>query len=470
MSERIPKSVLIASVVLLPLVLALVAYSRPSYFTSQKMLGGLILVEFLVAAVWMYRRVFFPAIIVAFLLAGVNLPVGAWWTAARWVFLAVGALFGLLIVIREHRYHFGLFHLAAGFAVLTALLSATVSKYPNVALLKVLSLFLLFLYAATGARIAGASRENGFLAGLLLGCEVFVGLNAGFYALGIEAMGNPNSLGAVMGIVMAPLLLWGTLVAHDRSMRQRRGMFFALAMYLGFISHSRAGLAAAFISCGLLLLTLRKYKMFVEGLVVITIVLAATAILRPEVISSTTSSIVYKGVDREQGIFASRESPWHAALDDIREHLWFGSGLGTTAAGGDPNQEHPNFVSNGDVTTEHGSSYLSIAAGVGMIGLLPFTILLFILGRRIVNTVNWLRRYGLAAHPAVPLAMIVLAGIVHAVFEDWMFAPGNYLCVFFWAIAFVFVDASASIRVHDFGSSWQYRRDAVISAASPSRA
>jgi hypothetical protein len=29
---------------------------------------------------------------------------------------------------------------------------------------------------------------------------------------------------------------------------------------------------------------------------------------------------------------------------------------------------------------------------------------------------------------------------VHAAFEDWLFAVGYPLCVFFWALAFVLVD------------------------------
>ena len=30
-------------------------------------------------------------------------------------------------------------------------------------------------------------------------------------------MGNPNSLGAVMGVVGAPILLWGILVSEERA-------------------------------------------------------------------------------------------------------------------------------------------------------------------------------------------------------------------------------------------------------------
>jgi O-antigen ligase len=428
-----------------PLLLAYMAYSRPSYFTSQKYLGGLILLILLVAAVWLYRRVFFPMIIIAFLLAGVNLPVGAVWTAARWLFLAVGALCGLLIVIRERHYHFGLFHLTAGFAVLAALLSATVSLYPDVTLLKVLSLFLLFLYAATGARVAVAGRENTFFNGLLLGCEVFVVINAALYAVGIEAMGNPNSLGAVMGVAGAPVLLWGTLVTPERSLQQRRGLFFAIAMFLGFISHSRAGLAAALISCGFLCLALRKYRLFSQGLIVITIVMAATAIVRPQAIASITSSTLYKGVDQERGLLASRQAPWETAINNIRENPWLGAGLGTTAEGGDPRMEHGNFASTTNVTTENGSSYLALVAGVGILGAIPCGLLLLILTAKIWQTMIWMRVTGSALQAAVPVALVLIAGLVHAVFEDWMFAPGSYLSVFFWSMAFILMDVAPKL-------------------------
>jgi hypothetical protein len=42
--------------------------------------------------------------------------------------------------------------------------------------------------------------------------------------------------------------------------------------------------------------------------------------------------------------------------------------------------------------------------------------------------------------PAIPAAAIVAAGLIHTMFEDWMFAVGYYLCVFFWAMAFILVD------------------------------
>jgi len=80
MISRFRKGFLIGAAVLGLLWLSWLAYSRPGYLTSQIYLGGLLGLEFLVAAVWMYRRIFPPIVIVAFLFAGVDLPVGFLWT------------------------------------------------------------------------------------------------------------------------------------------------------------------------------------------------------------------------------------------------------------------------------------------------------------------------------------------------------------------------------------------------------
>ena len=61
LTERIPRLFYIAVAVFCPLALLFVAYKRPGYFTNQTYLGGLLLLEFMAAAVWMYRRTFFRA-------------------------------------------------------------------------------------------------------------------------------------------------------------------------------------------------------------------------------------------------------------------------------------------------------------------------------------------------------------------------------------------------------------------------
>jgi hypothetical protein len=459
MTERIPREVLFGAAALGLAALAYMAYSRPWYFTSSTYLGGLVGLELLLASVWFYRQVFFPLVIVGFLLAGMNLPLAGVWTSGRWVFLCAGALVGCFMVLKERRYHFGVFHFIAGFAVLAALESAVVSRYPEFALLKALSLLLLFVYAATGARLAVAGRENRFYTGLLTGCELFVAAIAGFYFLGIEAMGNPNSLGAVMGVVAAPILFWGTLLEESAFVHHRRQFLFAISMYLTYHSHSRSALAAAFVSSGLMCVALRRYKLLGQGIVIVLIVVTSSAILDPEGFSKTvanfTDTVVYKGKDPTLGVFSSRESPWQGAMDSIHNHFWFGSGFGTTDNSLDVSQDldqFGHFATSGDLTSENGSSYLAIVTWVGMLGVLPFFLLIILLLASVARTVMWMWNTGSPVHPSVPLAMVMVAGLINAGLEDWLFAVGYYLCVFFWALAFILIDVapSAPLLRHSF--------------------
>jgi O-antigen ligase len=469
-TERIPKGILVAAVILGVIALAYLAYSRPGYFTSQIYLGGILLLECLAAGVWMYRRVFFPLIAVAFLLAGVDLPVGAFWSVLRWVFLAVGALSGTFLVFKERSHHFGLIHVVAMFAILSALASAAVSQFPQVALLKALSLLLLFLYGSTGARLAVTGRESQFFTGLLLGCEVFIGTLVGFYAIGIEMMGNPNSLGAVTGIVLAPVLLWGAFLEDTPFVQRRRFVLYAACMYLVFHSHARAGMATALISSGVLCIALRKYGAVIKGAVVILVLASASAILQPEnfsnAISSLKTSVIYKG-GAEGSLLASRASPWQSAIDSIHTHFWFGTGLGTVETNKDPKQIGI-FSSNSNVTAENGSSYLAILSGVGVLGALPFSFLLLLLLGKSLRTLLWLAKTGNPCQPAVPLALIIVAGLFHAGFEDWLFAPGNYLCVWFWSLAFIFADIAPS-SVPQVAFAWRFRGVQRGFGVAPSR-
>ena len=453
MIERIPKSVFAAAVVLGSIVLVCLAYSQPAYFSSQTYLGSLILFELLAAATWMYRRFFFLLVILAFLLAGMDLPGSSIWTAARWLILGVGAFVGSVIMLKDRRYHFSLFHVLAFFAVLAALVSAAVSRFTSLSLLKVLSLLLLFVYAGTGARLAVTGRENRFFSGLLIGCEMFVGAIAACYSVGIEVMGNPNSLGAVMGVVGSPVLLWGIVVSEKPFVRRRRLVLYAVSMYLILASHARAGMVAALVASGLLCLALRRYKLLMNGIVVIVILVTAAGVLQPEALSRTvstlTTTLVYKGKDFSEGVLASRQTPWQSAVESINNHFWFGTGFGTSDNGQDLTENTGKFSTISAASTEHGSSYLAIMTWVGMLGVVPFSMALLVLLKKTFQTVVWMLRTGNPSHPAVPLVVVIVAGIVHAGFEDWLFAPGYYLCVFFWSMAFVFVDQSPSLEAVD---------------------
>lgn len=461
MIDRVSKPVVIGMALILALpLLAFVAYSRPGYF-DPTIIGGLVLFEAMVAAVCLYRRIFFPLVMVSFLFAGSNLPVGGMWIGVRWAALAVGAGVGTFIMLKERRHALGQFHAFAMFAVLAAVVSAAVSRYQTMASLKALSLFLLFLYAGTGARIAVAGRETRFFQGLLTACEIFVAFMFVFYAVGIDAMGNPNSLGAVMGVAGAPILLWGSLLDLGTFAQRRRQVLYMCAMYLTFLSHSRAGMSAAFLSSAVLCLALRQYKLLGRGIVILLIIVAFSAIFNPDAFSRTidalTSTVIYKGQDPGAGVFASRQTPWQGAMQSIHNHFWFGSGFGTTDNGQDASEllgRYNNLATSEGTTSENGSSYLSILSWVGVLGVVPFGLLLLSLLGKILRTIVWMLRTADPRHPAIPLAMVMLAGLLHAGFEDWLFAVGYYLCVFYWSLAFVLVDVAPFMELPRFSHKW----------------
>jgi O-antigen ligase len=192
-------------------------------------------------------------------------------------------------------------------------------------------------------------------------------------------------------------------------------------------------------------------------------VIAIVALVRPTTVSSLTSFVVYKNGSRD--ILASRISPWQEAADNIRDHPWFGMGLGTTNANAVPDQDDPAVTMSSGATAEHGSSYLAIVAGVGIVGTIPAAILLLVLVTKVVRVLRSVYSLRSVAHPATMLAIVMISGIIHASFEDWMFAPGSYLCVFFWSLAFVFNDLVTPLPRVDF--NWNLRATGAAALSRP---
>jgi O-antigen ligase len=416
---------------------------RPGYLVSAEFLGMLIFIQFVAAILWSYVTRFFPFLMIAFLLAAMTLPLQGVWTSARWFVLGMGALVGITLYLRERQHSFGAFHVVAFLCVVAAAISAQMSAYPGQALLKSASLFLLFLYGASGARLAANGRTAQFSSALLLGCELMVYLTAAAYFIAhIELFGNPNSLGALMGVVAAPLMLWGILVGDPVMVRRRRTFAFGLALLLLLFSYARAGIAAAAISCILLCVAARRYKLLVQGIALAVgaaVVVSLWAPPQSNQSASISSAFLYKG-HQESGVLGSRKSVWDQTLSTIREHPWFGIGFGTTDATAATSDEAGLFSSTSETTREHGDSFLAIAEGVGIAGLLPFVALILLVVRNVSRVWFATRRFGSIRSLAVPFVAILSAGLIHAAFEDWLFAVGYYLCVFFWTLAFMLVD------------------------------
>jgi O-antigen ligase len=422
-----------------------VAVFRSGYFSSSDDLASLLFLQVLLGAIWNYRTRFFPLLLAAFLWAGMTLPLNGTWTSGRWVVLAVGALAGLVVYARDQRqrHSFATFHLVALFCVVAALVSAAVSAYPSLAFLKAMGLLLLFLYGSFGARVAVMGRAASFFLRLLLGCELLVYTIAiSYFMFHAEIFGNPNSLGAVMGVAAVPVLLWGVMVSERPTTRWRRTFAFALALLLLFSSYARAGIAGAAVSCILLCIGLRRYGLLLKGLGValgLAALVAAVVPFHKQPSQSLTSVFVYKG-HREDGILASRRPIWDETVSTIQAHPWWGSGFGTSPTSSEVLQRPESFESLRETTREHGNSYLAITEWVGFVGDIPFLGLVVLVAVNVGRALAQMRRTGNVLSPAIPLAGVLAAGLVHAAFEDWLFAPGYYLCVFFWSLAFIMVD------------------------------
>lgn len=420
---------------------------RTAYLTDARFLGALIFLEFLLACIWEYRRRFFPILILTFLWAGSAVPLQEEWAAGRWVFLAIGAVAGCFLYLEQRDHRFRVVHLLSMFCVLAATVSAFVSSAPITALLKSGSLLLLFLYAATGARVGIQGREEKFFKGLLAGCELAIYFTAVAYAiLRWPFFGNPNSLGLVMGVVMVPMMFWGVLVSRTSSEHWRRGIALVIAVLLLLSSYERAGLAAASAACVLLCVGSRKYRLLlkVAAFALVAALMVAAVVPMQEIApgdldqSSLVSRFLYKGRP-EAGILGSRKSVWQQTVSTLKQHPWFGTGFGTTNSPYE-NTSISMTSSAVHVSKEDGSSYLAIVEWTGLIGAVPFLALVGLVLLNIGRVFRIVRRSNDVQYYAVPIVGVLVAGLVNAAFEDWLFAVGYYACVFFWALAFVLPD------------------------------
>jgi O-antigen ligase len=434
------------------LMLALVLLKRPDYLSTPSAIGALIAAQLILAAVCRFRQAFFLVLMIAFVWAGTEFPDKSVWLKGRWFVLGIGALTGLAIYMKDRQHRFGIFHLVASFCVLSAIVSALVSSYPEESLLKAISLFLLFLYASSGARIAVPVFEpEKFFRGLRIICEFVAYFTVvAYFVFHWEFYGTSNSLGAVMGVVVVPVLLWGVLTAPTVNFRRRLGFALLLAMLALLSSFARAAICASAVSCFAVCIALRQYRMIAKGIGAVIILALAAATLVPRQSEAPVSDnsvsafdlFIFKG-SPQQGAFGSRRGPWQETWKVIKEHPWFGSGFGTSQTGEDLTNLDIKYTGthiDTRVVREHGNSYLAITEWVGLLGVIPFYLLVGLSLFNVKKVLSKMRQTGNVFLPGIPATAIVLAGLVEAVFEDGLFAVGYYLCILVWALAFILED------------------------------
>ena len=250
-------------------------YSHLQYFGNVSFLGGILLLEVIIVSLWKYDQRFFVLLMISFVWAGLRVPLQGAWTVGRWVVLSAGAVVGFVVWMKTPRRSFGSLHLIAFFCICAAFVSATVSSFLQMASFKALSLLLLFLYCATGARVAVLGREDRFFRGLLWGSEIAVYVSAICYlGLGASIYGNPNSLGGAMSIGFFPVLLWGWLTSDGPGVRFRRLVALLLCTYLIFFSMARAGMVSIAVVTLIFGFCLHQYKLVLFLLLLVPVGLA----------------------------------------------------------------------------------------------------------------------------------------------------------------------------------------------------
>lgn len=419
-------------------------YQHLQYFGNVSYLGGLLLLEITIACIWNYSQRFFALLMITFVWAGMHVPMQFAGTVGRWIVLTAGAVVGYVIWLKAPRRPFATLHLIAFFCICAAFVSATVSPWIQMASYKAFSLLLLFTYCCSGARLAALGREDRFFRGLIWGCDLLVYISAiCYFGLGQAIWGNPNSLGASMSIGVFPVLLWAWLTTERPGPRFRRLVSLLLCTYLVFFSMARAGMVSIVLVTLIFCVCLRQYKLLVKIAALVMVAVAVTGMVAPNALNERAGAmkdaVLYKG-HKEEGVFGSRRTPWEKSISTIKEHPWFGTGYGTSPTGEDPGFDYGKFASSAETAREHGSSYMTIAEWVGLLGVMPFVALLAITVSNVWKVCAWMSRNADARHYSIPLAMVVLSGLIHASFEDWLFAVGSYPCVYFWAFAFLLAD------------------------------
>ncbi len=447
------KSVIVWVVAALIFGVAFIAIINPELFAQTTTIAALAGVVMLGILVLRYETHFYPALLLAFIWAGTGLPLQSAGTTGRWVLLAGAAVFGVAIAVRRGWMHFEIFHFLTGFAALMAVASVSGSVNQSLAGPKAASLVMLFVYCCVGLRLSFRGREQQFMhwAGLL--CEGVVWFTAVMYLrLGWSFWGNPNSLGAVMSVVLFPVILWSVLTPGTQMSLYRRTASLFLAGYFTYSSGSRASLGALILSSTLLLWSLRRYRLLANGFVVFFLLVAVAEMVNPGRVMDIVTGVVYKQ-DGQRDLLQSRRSVWNQTAAIIEKRPMLGSGFGTSV-------ESHRLDSGGLATysrseeMEHGSSYLSMVAWLGLLGSLPFVLMLITLGIRMTRAYAWMRKTGNAYHAIVPITAVLTAALLNAAFEDWLLAVGYYLSIVFWTFTFLLVDLVPSRFA---GTSWQWR-------------
>lgn len=240
-----------------------------------------------------------------------------------------------------------------------------------------------------------------------------------------------------MSVLVWPLLFC-RVVSQRLSWKTLLNLVTA-ALCLGLIvqSRSRASLVAAIIAAMVILYAFRYTRTLGAAGIAVGISLAVLFFYFPQTFRLLAVQVVYKGDVNSQSA-TSRQGPWEEDIAKIKESPWLGSGFGASRG---LSEWWTGGFESWEYDREKGSSYLALLEGLGIIGSIPFVLLLGSIIYGIYRACNLTRSGGQLL--AIPIAGLLSAGLANAFFEGWLIAPGYYLAVIFWISAFALSDVLA---------------------------
>jgi O-antigen ligase len=257
---------------------------------------------------------------------------------------------------------------------------------------------------------------------ILLGCVpayIFEWRQAYFMGNFKGSFYNANVLGHLIGMLGVPYAV--TVALRGRSQFYVGLVLLSLLVFFQVESRSRAGVLSALISASYILLCVRKRLGALSRALLVFAVVAGIGLVaaHPGFLLSKWDDM---GVASPLG---TRAYLWRAHLDAIDRRPLFGWGLGVNPV------SFRDYVPDNFVDTEKGSSYIALPEELGV----PFAAIVLtsfvFFAMAVTKSVRQDLRGAGKALEALPVA-IILSGLVHALFESWLFYFGNPMSLLFW--------------------------------------
>jgi O-antigen ligase len=313
------------------------------------------------------------------------------------------------------------------------------SYYPLISLMKGISLillagFLLFMVPTLKQLHRHIGVDNYVIRMFLFYSIFIVVLNTLFYFIFPNnsflagryrgLFPNPNTVGALYGIFFLPIL-WYKIGKH-RKLKNKLGLIFIylIGTVQLLASQSRAGILSAMTAT--LFMVLGTKKLFTRIIVISVICILILFVYVENVENNFIKNFIYRNEGKLEG--SGRLNMWALTWNSFIEKPLFGGGLGVAETDG---IKERLTTESFNYNIEKGNSFLAALGELGVVGFL------LLAGGLLIPIIkacmsSFSRGNNSEKSAKLIFAAIVVAGLVNAVFEQWLLSVGSALCLFFW--------------------------------------